>query len=87
MAMEPRPFQAREATHQKTMKPTIPPNIAPPTFRCVMSWCLTCPVTGARRPTHAHGGTSARVRVDRGVRRLHARRGSDMTDAFASCGS
>ena len=29
---------------------------------------LTCPVTGARRPTHAHGGASARVRVDRGVR-------------------
>jgi hypothetical protein len=30
---------------------------------------LTCPVTGARRPTYAHGGTSARVRVDREVRR------------------
>ena len=28
----------------------------------------TCPVTGARRPTRADGGTSARVRVDRGVR-------------------
>ena len=40
---------------------------------------LTCPVTGACPAAHVHGGTSARVRVDRGVRRQGSHAGPPNT--------
>jgi len=43
---------------------------------------LTCPVTGACPAAYVHGSTSARVRVDRGVRGRHLR--GDSARLFAA---
>jgi len=45
---------------------------------------LTFPVTGARRPTHAHGGASARVRADSAFRRFERNAQRGRADPYAA---